>query len=142
MTFFNKFSLKNFFILFFAISLVSIISENNIAVEPEEILKNQKQELRARNISKNIRCMVCQNQSIDESNAPLAKDLRILIRNKIKEGKKDKEIYIFLTDRYGDFILLKPPLKSSTLALWLLPFIFLIIGFFIVFHHNKKSEKI
>ncbi|SVB99602.1 uncharacterized protein METZ01_LOCUS252456, partial [marine metagenome] len=111
-------------------------------VEPDEILVNKEQELRARNISKNIRCMVCQNQSIDESNAPLAKDLRILIRNKIKEGKKDKEIYIFLTDRYGDFILLKPPLKSSTLALWLLPFIFLIIGFFIVFYHNKKSEKI
>ena len=125
-----------------SICLVQLFSNNVCAVEPDEILKNLEQEIRARNISKNIRCMVCQNQSIDESNAPLAKDLRILIRNKIKEGKKDKEIYIFLTDRYGDFILLKPPLKSSTLALWLLPFIFLIIGFFIVFHHNKKSEKI
>ena len=130
------------FIIIISICLIQLFSDNSFTVEPEEVLKNQKQELRARNISKNIRCMVCQNQSIDESNAPLAKDLRILIRNKIKEGKKDKEIYIFLTDRYGDFILLKPPLKSSTLALWLLPFIFLIIGFFIVFHHNKKSEKI
>ena len=125
-----------------SICLIQLFSDNSFTVEPEEVLENQKQELRARNISKNIRCMICQNQSIDESNAPLAKDLRILIRNKIKEGKKDKEIYNFLTDRYGDFILLKPPLKSSTLALWLLPFIFLIIGFFIVFHHNKKSEKI
>ena len=134
--------IKKTFIILLSICLIQFFSNNSYTVEPNEILKNQKQELRARNISKNIRCMVCQNQSIDESNAPLAKDLRILIRNKIKEGKKDKEIYIFLTDRYGDFILLKPPLKSSTLALWLLPFIFLIIGFFIVFHHNKKSEKI
>ena len=130
------------FIIIISICLIQLFSDNSFTVEPEEVLKNQKQELRARNISKNIRCMICQNQSIDESNAPLAKDLRILIRNKIKEGKKDKEIYNFLTDRYGDFILLKPPLKSSTLALWLLPFIFLIIGFFIVFYHNKKSEKI
>ena len=130
------------FVIIISICLIQLFTDNSFAVEPEEVLENQKQELRARNISKNIRCMVCQNQSIDESNAPLAKDLRILIRNKIKEGKKDKEIYNFLTDRYGDFILLKPPLKSSTLALWLLPFIFLIIGFFIVFYHNKKSEKI
>ena len=85
--------------------------------------------------------MVCQNQSIDESNAPLAKDLRILIRNKIKEGNNNEEIYKFLTDRYGDFILLKPPFKLSTLALWLLPFIFFIFGIFIVFWHNKKYKK-
>ena len=134
--------IKKIFIVIISICLVQFFSNNVCAVEPDEILKNQEQEIRARNISKNIRCMVCQNQSIDESNAPLAKDLRILIRNKIKEGKKDKEIYIFLTDRYGDFILLKPPLKSSTLALWLLPYIFLIVGFFIVFYHNKKSEII
>ena len=86
--------------------------------------------------------MVCQNQSIDESSAPLAKDLRILIRNKIILGNKDKEIYKFLSDRYGDFILLKPPFKLSTLVLWFLPFIFFIVGFFIVFLHNKKSKKI
>ena len=86
--------------------------------------------------------MICQNQSIDESNAPLAKDLRILIRGKIKEVKKDREIYKFLTDRYGDFILLTPPLKLSTFALWFLPFVFLIIGIFIVILHNKKSKKI
>ena len=130
------------FIIIISICLIQLFSDNSFTVEPEEVLENQKQELRARNISKNIRCMICQNQSIDESNAPLAKDLRILIRNKIKEGKNDKEIYNFLTDRYSDFILLKPPLKSSTLALWLLPFIFLIIGFFIVFYHNKKSKII
>jgi len=130
------------FIIIISICLIHFFSNNSYTVEPDEVLENKKQELRARNISKNIRCMVCQNQSIDESNAPLAKDLRILIRNKIKDGKKDKEIYKFLTDRYGDFILLKPPLKLSTFALWILPFIFLAIGILIVFSYNKKSKKI
>ena len=134
--------IKKNFIILLSICLIQFFSNNSYTVEPNEILKNQKQELRARNISKNIRCMVCQNQSIDESSAPLAKDLRILIRNKIKDGKKDKEIYKFLTDRYGDFILLKPPLKLNTLALWLLPFIFVLIGIFIAFFHNKKSKQI
>jgi len=134
--------IRKTFIIFFSICLIQFFSSNSYTVEPNEILENQKQEFRARNISKNIRCMVCQNQSIDESNAPLAKDLRILIRNKIKDGKKDEEIYKFLTDRYGDFILLKPPFKLNTLALWLLPFIFVLIGIFIVFSHNKKSKKI
>ena len=132
---------KNF-ILIFSICLMQFFSVDSYGVDPDEILQNQKQELRARNISKNIRCMICQNQSIDESSAPLAKDLRILIRNKITEGNSDKEIYKFLTDRYGDFILLKPPIKLSTLALWVLPFIFLLIGIFIVFWHNQKSKKI
>ena len=134
--------IKKIFVIFLSICLIQFFLNNSYTVEPDEVLKNQKQELRARDISKNIRCMVCQNQSIDESNAPLAKDLRVLIRNKIKEGNKDKEIYKFLTDRYGDFILLKPPLKLSTLSLWFLPFIFFIIGIFIVFLNNKKAKKI
>ena len=138
----RNFSLTKIFILIIAISLTQFFSVNSYGVDPEEILQDQKQELRARNISKNIRCMICQNQSIDESNAPLAKDLRILIRNKIKEGNDNEEIYKFLTDRYGDFILLKPPMKLSTLALWVLPFFFFIIGIFIVYWHNKKSKKI
>jgi len=130
------------FIIIISIFLIQFFLNSSYTVEPDEVLENQKQELRARDISKNVRCMICQNQSIDESNAPLAKDLRIIIRDKIKEGNNDKEIYKFLTDRYGDFILLKPPLKLSTLALWFLPFIFFIIGFFIVFVNNKKSKKI
>ena len=132
---------KTFTIIIFA-CLIQFFSNNSYTVEPDEILKDKKQELRARNISENIRCMVCQNQSIDESKAPLAKDLRILIRNKIKDGKKDEEIYEFLIDRYGDFILLKPPFKLITLALWFLPFIFFVIGIFVVFSHNKKSKEI
>ena len=134
--------IRKTFIISLFICLIQFFSSNSYTVEPNEILENQKQEFRARNISKNIRCMICQNQSIDESNAPLAKDLRILIRNKIKDGKKDEEIYKFLTDRYGEFILLKPLFKLNTLALWLLPFVFVLIGIFIVFFHNKKSKKI
>ena len=110
--------INKIFIIIISICLIQFFSNNLYTVEPEEILVNQKEELRARNISKKIRCMVCQNQSIDESNAPLAKDLRILIRDKIKDGKKDEEIYKFLSDRYGDFILLKPPLKLNTLIVF------------------------
>ena len=133
--------INKIFIITLSFFLIYSFSNSSYSVEPNEIMKNQKQELRARNISKNIRCVVCQNQSIDESNSPLAGDLRILIRAKIKEGKKDKEIYKFLTDRYGDFILLKPAFKLSTLALWFLPLIFFIIGIFILLFHNKKSKK-
>jgi len=134
--------LSKTFLIFFYICLLQLSLNYSYTVEPDEILQNEKQEARARNISKNIRCMVCQNQSIDESNAPLARDLRILIRNKVKEGKKDKEIYKFLTDRYGDFILLKPAVKFNTFALWFLPFILFAIGIFIIYFHNKKSKKI
>jgi len=129
------------FIFIFLFFLIQFFSFTTHSVEPEEVLENEKQETRARNISKNIRCMICQNQSIDESNAAIAKDLRILIRNKIKEGNSDKEIYKFLTDRYGDFILLKPPVKLITLMLWLIPFILFIVGVFILFSHNKKSKN-
>ena len=138
----NKIILIKIFLIIAVICSTQFFSNSSNTVEPDEILQDKKQELRARSISKNIRCMVCQNQSIDESNAPLAKDLRILIRNKIKEGNKDEEIYEFLTNRYGDFILLKPPFKLSTLALWLLPFIFFVLGVLIVLFHNKKSKKI
>ena len=133
---------KNLFLIIVSLFFIQSPIVKCFSVEPNEVLKNNKLELRARNISKNIRCMVCQNQSIDESNAPLAKDLRILIRDKIKDGKKNEEIYEFLTDRYGDFILLKPAFKLNTLALWLLPLLFVVFGIFIIFLHNKKSKKI
>ena len=121
--------------------MIQFFSKISYSVEPEEFLQNPKQEIRARDISKNIRCLVCQNQSIDDSSAPLAKDLRALIRIKVQENDTDEEIYKFLTDRYGDFILLKPPFKISTFLLWSLPFVFFIIGIFILFLHNKKSKK-
>ena len=121
--------------------IIHIFLVNSNSVEPDEFLQNSKQELRARNISKNVRCVVCQNQSIDESSAPLAKDLRILIRKKIKDGNTDDEIYKFLVARYGDFILLKPLLKFNTFILWIMPFVLLVIGIFIIYWHHKKSKK-
>ena len=134
--------IKTFSLLVLIIVTTILFFKTNIySVEPEEFLKNPKQELKARNISKNVRCLVCQNQSIDESAAPLAKDLRILIRKKVKEGHTENEIYKFLTDRYGDFILLKPPLKRTTFMLWFLPFVFLAIGIFVLSWHHKKSKK-
>ena len=134
--------IKTFSLSVLIIVITILFSKTNIhSVEPEEFLQNPKQELKARNISKNVRCLVCQNQSIDESAAPLAKDLRILIRKKVKEGHTENEIYKFLTDRYGDFILLKPPFKRSTFVLWFLPFVFLAIGIFILSWHHKKSKK-
>ena len=131
---------KKIFFLFFFISITELtIPYTCYAVEPEEFLKDPKQELRARDISKNVRCLVCQNQSIDDSSAPLAKDLRIIIRDKIKAGLTDKEIYKFLTDRYGDFVLFNPPFKLSTIFLWIFPFVLFVIGFCVIFWHNKKS---
>ena len=130
-------------ILFFItiIFLVSFNMKYSYTIEPEEVLKDKKLELRAREISKSIRCMICQNQSIDDSNSQIAKDLRILIRKKITDGKNDKEIYKFLTDRYGDFILLKPPFNIKTLALWFLPFIFFVLGVLVLLNRNIKSKK-
>ena len=133
---------KNLLSIVIIFVMIQFISKNSYSVEPEEFLQNPKQEMRARDISKNIRCLVCQNQSIDDSAAPLAKDLRALIRIKVQKNDTDEEIYKFLTDRYGDFILLKPPFKISTFLLWSLPFVFVVIGIFILFVHNKKSKKL
>ena len=138
----KNFIFNKIFFLFFFISLTVLIVTNICyAVEPEEFLKDPKQELRARDISKNVRCLVCQNQSIDDSSALLAQDLRIIIRNKIVEGSTDEEVYEFLTDRYGDFILLNPPIKANTIILWILPFVFLTLGIIVLYRHNKKSMK-
>ena len=137
----NFCSIKNFFVCFLSFLIFFNISSLSHAVDPDEILQNKEQEIRARNISKNIRCVICQNQSIDESNSPLAKDLRILIRDKIKSGKTDKEIYNFLTDRYGDFVLLKPAFKLNTIILWIFPFLLLILAIIIIFLNNKKYKK-
>ena len=98
------------------------------AVEPSEILPDPVLEARARAISAGLRCMVCQNQSIDDSEADLAKDLRVLIREKLKAGDSDDQIRAYLVQRYGDFILLKPPFEWGTLLLWLGPALVLALG--------------
>jgi cytochrome c-type biogenesis protein CcmH len=91
------------------------------AVQPDEIMSDSAKELRARNLSRELRCMVCQNQSIDDSDAPLARDLRLLVRERIAAGDSDALVIDFLVARYGEFVLLKPRLERHTLLLWLLP---------------------
>jgi cytochrome c-type biogenesis protein CcmH len=108
--------------------LVLLPAAEAMAVEPDEILADPVLEGRARDLSGGLRCLVCQNQSIDDSNAPLARDLRILIREKIKAGSSDAEVKRYIVSRYGDFVLLKPPIRSRTLLLWALPFIVLLSG--------------
>jgi cytochrome c-type biogenesis protein CcmH len=90
-------------------------------VQPDEIMANPAQEARARELSRELRCMVCQNQSIDDSDAPLAKDLRLLVRERIAAGDSDSKVIDFLVARYGEFVLLKPRFESHTWLLWLLP---------------------
>ncbi len=99
-----------------------------MAVEPDEILNDAKLEARARTLSAELRCMVCQNESIDESHADLARDLRLLVRERLQAGDSDEQIRAFLVQRYGDFILLKPPFKLATWLLWGAPFLVLVAG--------------
>ena len=96
---------------------------------------------RIREISQNVRCLVCQNQSIDESNSELAKDLKILIKEKLILGDSEEEIYGFLKERYGDYILLKPPLNLNTVILWFLPFIVLMFGSIMIFKIIKSNKR-
>ncbi len=98
------------------------------AVQPDEILADGALETRAREISKELRCLVCQNQSIDDSDASLARDLRILVRDRLKAGDSDEEVVSFVVERYGDFVLLRPPFKTSTLLLWIGPALIFIAG--------------
>jgi cytochrome c-type biogenesis protein CcmH len=92
-----------------------------LAVQPDEIMADPALEARARGLSKELRCMVCQNQSIDDSDAPLARDLRLLVRERLKGGDSDQQVMEFLVARYGDFVLLKPPFNWHTALLWLGP---------------------
>ena len=98
------------------------------AVQPDEILKDPALEARARHLSQELRCMVCQNQSIDDSDAPLARDLRLLVRERLTKGDSDKEVLGFLVARYGEFVLLKPQFELHTLLLWGLPPAALFLG--------------
>ena len=122
-----------FFLLFFFNNQLSAFAKslnNEIDVNNE-----------IREISQNVRCLVCQNQSIDESNSELAKDLKILIKEKLILGDSDEEIYGFLKERYGDYILLKPPLNLNTVILWFLPFTVLIFGSILIFKIIKSNKR-
>jgi len=112
----------------FASILLLMATGNVFAVEPSELLADQKLEARARAISAGLRCLVCQNQSIDDSSAPLAKDLRVIVRERLVAGDSDDAIRDYLVARYGEFILLKPPLNAGTILLWGTPPAILLIG--------------
>ena len=99
-----------------------------IAVEPDEVLSDAALEARARALSRELRCMVCQNQSIDDSEAPLARDLRILVRERLQAGDSDRQVIDFLVARYGEFVLLRPRFSWHTAVLWLGPAAMLLIG--------------
>ena len=111
------------------------------AVEPDEQLDDPVLEERARDISQQLRCVVCQNQSIDESTAPLARDLRLIIRERLVAGDSNKEVVTFVVDRYGDFVLLKPPFQGDTYVLWFGPFIIFLIGGGLIFYYFRKVLK-
>jgi cytochrome c-type biogenesis protein CcmH len=111
----------------FVASLIACASQA-LAVQPDEIMRDPAQEARARGLSRELRCMVCQNQSIDDSDAPLARDLRLLVRERIAAGDSDGQVIDFLVARYGAFVLLKPRFEAQTFALWLLPPLALAVG--------------
>jgi cytochrome c-type biogenesis protein CcmH len=112
-----------------------------LAVQPDEMLKDPALEARARSLSAELRCMVCQNQSIDDSDAPLARDLRILLRERIAAGDSDAQVTDFLVARYGEFILLKPRFNAHTLLLWLLPPAVLVVGGLVMFAASRRRAQ-
>jgi cytochrome c-type biogenesis protein CcmH len=113
--------------LLLAVALLLIVPAA-FAVEPDEMMKDPALEARARALSQTLRCMVCQNESIDESNAPLARDLRLLVRERFRNGDSDAEVREFLVARYGEFILLAPRLTARTILLWSVPILVLLAG--------------
>ncbi|SDH79496.1 MULTISPECIES: cytochrome c-type biogenesis protein [Bradyrhizobium] len=111
------------------------------AVQPDEIMGDPAKEARARDLSRELRCMVCQNQSIDDSEAPLARDLRLLVRERIAAGDSDNQVMDFLVARYGEFVLLKPRVNQHTLVLWLLPPLALAGGGLALWLHNRRRQR-
>lgn len=124
-----------------AILLAVMIVVPAFAVEPGEMLKDAGLEARARAISKELRCLVCQNQSIDDSNAQLAKDLRVLVRERITAGDSNTEVVAFVRARYGDFVMLKPPVTAATIFLWAGPaLIFVLAGIGVLLFVRRRKQ--
>lgn len=119
--------------------LVAVYSAH--AVQPDEVMTDPAQEVRARDLSRGLRCMVCQNQSIDDSSAPLARDLRLLVRERIAAGDSNQQVLDFLVARYGDYVLLKPPFETSTLPLWLLTPLLLAGGGLALWGYSRRRSK-
>jgi cytochrome c-type biogenesis protein CcmH len=117
------------------------MSAASLAVQPDEVLKDPVLESRARDLSRELRCMVCQNQSIDDSEAPLARDLRLLVRERLTKGDSDGQVIDFLVARYGEFVLLKPRLEWQTLLLWGLPPAVLMVGIVALFVQIRRRNR-
>jgi cytochrome c-type biogenesis protein CcmH len=132
--------LKQILALVFAIAVMTG-SPSAYAVQPDEIMSDPLKESRARDLSRELRCMVCQNQSIDDSEAPLARDLRLLVRERIAAGDSDAQVIDFLVARYGEFVLLKPRLNPHTWLLWLLPPLALAGGGFALWRQGRRRAK-
>jgi cytochrome c-type biogenesis protein CcmH len=122
-------------------ALVMTLSSAAHAVQPDEIMADPVKEARARDLSRELRCMVCQNQSIDDSEAPLARDLRLLVRERIAAGDSDSQVIDFLVARYGEFVLLKPRFESQTLLLWLLTPLALAGGGLVLWMQGRRRAK-
>jgi cytochrome c-type biogenesis protein CcmH len=128
-------------VLLLALALVFQLAGSARAVEPDEILPDPALEARARAISEGLRCLVCQNQSIDDSEAPLAKDLRILVRERLKAGDSDQQVVDFLVSRYGEFVLLRPRFEPHTLLLWFAtPAVFLLAILLIALAYRRRMS--
>ena len=127
----------------FIVALLSFLSiaASAFAVQPDEVLKNPVLEARARDLSAGLRCLVCQNQSIDDSDAPLARDLRLLIRERLVAGESDDQVMGFIVGRYGEFVLLKPRLEAKTIMLWAGPFALLSIASLIVLLRYRAGSR-
>jgi cytochrome c-type biogenesis protein CcmH len=124
-----------------AIVLLFLASLPAYAVNPDEVLADPALEARARALSAQLRCMVCQNQSIDDSNADLAKDLRLLVRERLKDGDTDQQVLDYLVSRYGEFVLLRPRVNEHTLLLWGMPIFLVLVGGAIVLFQLGKRQK-
>jgi cytochrome c-type biogenesis protein CcmH len=125
------------------LGLALLLATAASAVEPDEILADPALEARARAVSKGLRCLVCQNESIDESNAELARDLRLLVRQRLQAGDSDEAVTTYIVSRYGDFVLLDPPFKAATYALWLGPLAItaFALGLVVVFYRRRAGRS-
>jgi len=128
--------------LLLALAIVAVLATTAHAVQPDEIMSDPAKEERARDLSRELRCMVCQNQSIDDSEAPLARDLRILVRERIAAGDSDAQVIDFLVSRYGEFVLLKPRLNSHTWLLWFFTPLALAAGGLALWLHGRRRAQL
>ena len=127
--------------LVLAVALIAATPPGFAALEPSEMLSDPEQEARAREISRELRCLVCQNQSIDDSNADVARDMRRAVRERITAGDSDADVLAFLRARYGDYVVLKPPVKPGTYLLWGAPVLLTLLGAMAVFAYFRRTRR-